>query len=339
MAFLTDESEIVTGLPVKAEHVKNLYDTLSGDIAVDVNVNGEISSNILELNNGGSIGPNLENEITNIASTFNAVAGDGILFNTVGGDTEISADVDNFTIQVIGTLGLGVNVGKGLDKDITDGVIIDVSDFAGNGLQDDGNNNLEIDTNAINLDNTVVDTTGNDLNIAFDGSPVPTYTITLASTISTSVIQALSRFEGTLRTDTIQANNADDAIMIDDSMDAVIIGDPSGTNYDLLCTGDIQLNYSSDVRLKKNIKPVENALDIINSVNGYEFDWKDDLDQEKKGHTYGLIAQEVEKVMPETVVDRSSGMKAMNYNHLFAVLVEAIKEQDKRIKELEENNE
>jgi len=97
-------------------------------------------------------------------------------------------------------------------------------------------------------------------------------------------------------------------------------------------TGDITAFYSSDERLKDNITPIEGALDKLNQIGGYGFDWNDN--SEHSGHDVGVIAQEIEKVLPEVVVDRDNGYKAVRYEKIVALLINAIKEQQLQIDEL-----
>ena len=88
-------------------------------------------------------------------------------------------------------------------------------------------------------------------------------------------------------------------------------------------------NSSSDKRLKKNIKTVDSALDKVIALRGVTFDWK-----EGGAKAIGLIAQEVEKVIPEIVSQDESGYLGIKYNNLIGVLVEAIKEQQEQINTL-----
>jgi hypothetical protein len=81
------------------------------------------------------------------------------------------------------------------------------------------------------------------------------------------------------------------------------------------------LNSSSDKRLKKNIKTVTSALDTVNALRGVSFDWK-----EGNGKAIGLIAQEVQAVLPEIVSADDNGYLGIRYNNVVGVLVEAIKE-------------
>nr|VFK80343.1 MAG: Collagen triple helix repeat-containing protein [Candidatus Kentron sp. SD] len=90
---------------------------------------------------------------------------------------------------------------------------------------------------------------------------------------------------------------------------------------------------SSDARLKKDIRPLENSLDKLTRVRGVSFHWKD----EEKGteREIGVIAQEVEKEYPELVSTDDEGYKSVAYGKLTAVLIEAVKAQQARIDELE----
>jgi hypothetical protein len=77
------------------------------------------------------------------------------------------------------------------------------------------------------------------------------------------------------------------------------------------------------------------VLDKVNQLGGYEFDWIPmEGIHENEGHDIGVIAQEVEKVFPEIVTTRDNGYKAVKYEKLTAVLIEAIKELSNEVKEL-----
>jgi hypothetical protein len=83
------------------------------------------------------------------------------------------------------------------------------------------------------------------------------------------------------------------------------------------------LTQNSDERLKKNISPIENPIDMLQKLSGYHYQWKDDW-RDQATQT-GLIAQEVEKVMPELVKEDEKGTKSVNYNGLIPYLLEAVK--------------
>lgn len=95
----------------------------------------------------------------------------------------------------------------------------------------------------------------------------------------------------------------------------------------------------SDSRFKKNIKPIENALQKVMKLGGYTYDWKDASEFPTqslgKGHDMGVIAQEVEKQFPEAVSTNVDGFKAVSYTELVPALIEAIKAQQVLIEDLQ----
>ena len=99
-----------------------------------------------------------------------------------------------------------------------------------------------------------------------------------------------------------------------------------------LFNDDVVAFSSSDKDLKDNITPIENPIDKIKEIGGYEFDWNNKSSYE--GHDVGVIAQEIEKVLPEVVTTRDNGYKAVKYEKIVALLIEGIKEQQLQIDEL-----
>jgi predicted acyltransferase (DUF342 family) len=89
----------------------------------------------------------------------------------------------------------------------------------------------------------------------------------------------------------------------------------------------VDFNSTSDQSLKTNINTVNNALDIVNELRGVSFDWK-----ETGKPSYGVIAQELEKVLPALVSD--TNIKSVNYNGIIGVLIESIKELSEEIEKL-----
>jgi len=97
---------------------------------------------------------------------------------------------------------------------------------------------------------------------------------------------------------------------------------------------DIIAFASSDRELKNNIQPIDNPLEKIKSISGNSFEWNEDKQDIYKGKDYGVIAQEIEKVLPELVVTRENGYKAVKYDKLVSLLIEGIKELSKEVEEL-----
>jgi hypothetical protein len=101
-------------------------------------------------------------------------------------------------------------------------------------------------------------------------------------------------------------------------------------------TNDIVAYSSSDIRFKENIKPIENALDKISKISGNTYDWKEEnkIEHGYEGNDVGVIAQEIEAVLPQLVQTRENGYKAVKYDKLVALLIEGIKEQQTQIHSL-----
>lgn len=94
-----------------------------------------------------------------------------------------------------------------------------------------------------------------------------------------------------------------------------------GTIY---AEGNITAN--SDLTLKKNLKIVENSIDKINQLNGYLYQWKTNDE-----YQYGVIAQEVENILPHAVFTGTNGIKGVSYNQIIPILIEAVKELNKKL--------
>jgi hypothetical protein len=117
---------------------------------------------------------------------------------------------------------------------------------------------------------------------------------------------------------------------------------PSGTTGEIRATNDVTAFYSSDKSLKENIKNIENPLDKVSQINGVTFDWTDDYIKQHGGedkyfvrkNDVGVIAQEIEKVLPQVVATREDGIKAVKYDRIVALLIESVKELKKEVEEL-----
>ena len=89
------------------------------------------------------------------------------------------------------------------------------------------------------------------------------------------------------------------------------------------------INSSSDINLKENISRVENAGEVLSNLTGVNFTWK-----ETQRDSIGVIAQELEEILPQLVSDTENG-KSVNYNGLIGVLIEMVKELSDRVDQLE----
>jgi hypothetical protein len=112
---------------------------------------------------------------------------------------------------------------------------------------------------------------------------------------------------------------------------------PNATDGRIDASNDIVAYQTSDQRLKENVTPIENALEKVKSLTGVEFDW---IEEHKhihgyEGHDTGIIAQQVQAVMPTAVRTNDSGYLSVRYEKLIGLLIEANKELAARVEELE----
>lgn len=103
----------------------------------------------------------------------------------------------------------------------------------------------------------------------------------------------------------------------------------------LFSEGDVVASRLSDKSLKVNVKKIEKSTEKIKKINAVSFYWNK-KQQTYTGRDIGLIAQEVEEVLPMAVNNRKSGFKAVQYHKIIPLLVGSIKEKQKRINKLKE---
>jgi len=99
--------------------------------------------------------------------------------------------------------------------------------------------------------------------------------------------------------------------------------------------GDITAFASSDRRLKKNITPITNPIEKVKKLSGNTFDWNEDLQDLHKGSDVGIVAQELNEVLPDLVTTRDNGYMAVKYDKIVALLIETTKAQQTIIEKLE----
>jgi hypothetical protein len=106
-------------------------------------------------------------------------------------------------------------------------------------------------------------------------------------------------------------------------------------NGSITATGDITAFFTSDKRYKDNVEVIPNALDKVKKLNGVTWEWNDLVDDvTKQSPNTGLIAQEVQEVLPQVVKERGDGYLGLDYSKMMGLLVEAIKEQQLQIENL-----
>ncbi|GAB3712581.1 hypothetical protein GCM10027592_51150 [Spirosoma flavus] len=138
----------------------------------------------------------------------------------------------------------------------------------------------------------------------------------------------LTSFSGTSATNVIpklnSAGSLQNSQLTDDGTN-VGLGGPPMSEAKLTLYGTLRM--MSDARTKENVTRMTGALQKIDALNGYFYDWKG----QSAKREVGFLAQEVESVLPEAVSENADGVKFLNYNGVLPLLTEALKEQQKLI--------
>ena len=308
---LLSTNGVLSGSIQIASDISGSSTALSSSLAVDIAVNSQASSSLASrvTANSSSIETNTTSIATLTAQTSSYLSN---TTDTLSGSLTVTGTI---TAQEFNT------------EYVTSSVIFESGSTAFGNSSDDvhtftGSVNISGSTTLQNLQADVINAT------------------TINATVSGSIDQAVT---ASYSTTSVSASNAATASTVnfndglsttsDVQFDSLGVGvAATGTTGEIVATGDITAYYSSDERLKDNITPLSNALDKINQIGGYEFDWNSDSSH--SGHDVGVIAQEIEKVLPEVVVDRDTGYKAVRYDKIVALLINAIKEQQLQIEEL-----
>ncbi len=119
----------------------------------------------------------------------------------------------------------------------------------------------------------------------------------------------------------------------------------NGTTANLAVTGSVTASNISDMRLKTNIAPLENGLQLVDKIKPVTFEWKDpsqytEIEGEDADRTYfGFIAQELEEVFPQWIMTNANGWKVMRdsayvRNEMFSILFKAVQELNAKVQEI-----
>ena len=252
---------------------------------------------------------------------------------------EISASIANGDSDVVA---LTTTVGGKLQKDQN---LSDLTNAA------TARTNLGVD--AAGTVNYVLPTNlaGDDINIDTGALTGATVISDLDFNITTDTSGRVTDANGTVATRTLTAGNlglgsGDDVtfgtLRIDDATSssskttgALIVDGGVGIAGALNVGGDVVAYASSDERLKDNIELISNPIEKVQSLKGVTWNWNDNADELQQSlPNVGVIAQDVEKVLPQLVTDRDNGFKGVDYAKLTGLLIEAVKDQQKQIDEL-----
>jgi hypothetical protein len=292
------------------------------------------SGNITAANYFGN-GSNLTGIVTSIT------AGSGISINQSTGNVTITAtgggggggesywSETNIGIHTLSKVGIGTtNPTSALTvsgNSIITGITTSSGGFVGNLT---GNITGDVTGNLTGTATT--STNSNNTNITNDTSSSSTHYPTFVSNVSgyrpQKVTSSSLTFVPSTGTLGITSINCSGTITV-----GTLIAASVNYNGNVSITGDLDvlgdINSTSDINLKENVKTVENALETVNSLRGVSFNWK-----ENGKSSYGVIAQELEEVLPELV--KNGEVKSVNYNGLIGVLIESIKELKQEIEDL-----
>ena len=241
------------------------------------------------------------------SGTYIHQSADGVLDLVSDTELELNATtIDiNGDVEISGTLAqagvLTANAGVVVDNITIDGTEIDLS-----------SGDLTIDV----AGDLVLDTGGRDIKFNYAGThEANIHTGTGSTVFSTIVSDRDLAFAGNDGGSTITALTLD-------------MSDAGAATFNSTVTAP-NFNTTSDKTLKTNIVTLTNALDKVNTLRGVSFDWIKTKESE-----IGLIAQEVEEVVKESVHTNEDGIKSVKYGNMVALLIEAVKEQQVQINDL-----
>ena len=176
----------------------------------------------------------------------------------------------------------------------------------------------------------VLDADGTDVILKDNGTEFGRFKIASSDFIIKSAINNKDiLFKGVDASSTITALQLD----MSEGGNAQFLKNISGSQIE--ASGDVIAFGSSDRNLKDNIQPIKNSLEKVDKIGGYTFVWNDKQDT-YEGSDVGVIAQEIEEVLPEVVMTRGSGYKAVKYEKIVPLLIESIKELKQEVDEIKQ---
>ena len=308
------------------------------------NMLGTIGNNNLIIDSAGGTTTIQDNVV--VSGDFSSSgATNGNIRIGVTGNNEIDTSSGNLIIDSAGGL-------VQITDNLTVSGAITSSDLTSGNLRIAVTNDNEIDTSTGNL---TLDSAGGtvfvDDNLNVTGDISLTGNFTGASVTFSGNLTAAGATLGNVQVglaDNQTVTTSSGKLILDAATNEVEINadiDHNGalnTSGNLVCggsgtfTGDVIAFSSSDLTMKENVSPIDNALDMISSLTGNTFDWKSSAGNwGLEGGDTGIIAQEVEKLkLPGLTKTRGDGTIGVRYDRLIPVLIEAIKELKSEINEL-----
>ena len=324
--------------------------TVIGSAAADVvNVTAQVVSSIEPSANGKVLG----HASRRWAAALTSANTSGDI--TAGGDVDITGEVNAASGAIVGDLSVGDDITLANTSNVifsNTGISANATALTSNNLVVDhlqvgvaatlpddttltastlGSANLTI-TNATKLTGAATAGTGN--NVLQIGNGANTVTIDFANAAANGHLLAKTTNSADIGSaaKSFRSGYFDTSVVVGDTVanTTAVVSDFIYAKQDLVA------NYSSDQQLKDNVLKIDTALDKVNSLGGYSFTWNNNIGDMRAGTPdYGVIAQEIENVLPHAVDINSRGHKTVNYNSLIPLLIEAVKELTERVKELE----
>ena len=315
-------------------------------IAKNLNVGGELdvdgTTNLDDVNISGAL--NVTGSIVGAGGTFGniqvGVTGDNeidtstgdLILDSANGTVNITdnADVDgNLNVDGDTTLNGNTTIGDAITDLLT---VNAASEFDGTVNIDNTFNIRNGTTNKFTVDNT----TGN-TNV--EGTLIVGGKITGNGGIEFGNVQIGVTDDQTIDTSDGDLNLNASSNIIRLQADEVNIGqastDITTVTGELRVTQDIVAFYSSDSRLKMDINIIDDALNKVNKISGNTFIWNEESTRFGE-HDTGVIAQEIQSVLPEAVTEREDGYLAVDYQGLIPLLIEAIRTLSQKVDSLEQ---
>ncbi len=284
----------------------------------------------LVINGGVGVGENL-----NVGGSL-AVSGNTTLGDTSSDSLTINSIVTSNAPVTIRNIQIGVSDANTINTASGNLIIDSATDIVNINAETNINNTIKI-TGTSTIDG--ITNINNVLNV-FDVINATTpnagtsggVRIKSNSTTGNSILQFI---DSTLSSEFANITATTSSITINNtSGNLIILNDTTQINGDLNVTGDIAAFWTSDRRLKNNIKQIDNSLQKILKISGNTFEWNDKSN--KTGNDVGLIAQEIYEILPEAVVERDTGYLAVDYYKIIPLLVESIKELSNKVNQLQD---
>jgi hypothetical protein len=316
--------------------------SLGANVDQTITLTGQVFANatagIIPSANGGLMGTNTKRWKLNTTS-INA-SGD----ITAGSDVDVTGQANTSTLRVrttstlegavnFGNSTVNANLSANSTKSLFAADKVVVSDFTASGsvsLPSDTVLNLATANTAdLSVTNSAVFSTGANTTVSF-GDGDGRATITFANAVFDSTFGPANTNINDIGSETVSWRTG----YFDTSL---VVGDTSANTTAVLADNiyardDLVASYSSDENLKDNIVVLDDALNRVESISGYSFDWNSKVGDYREGTPdYGVLAQEIENILPNAVTTNGRGYKTVSYNAVIPLLVEAIKELSAKV--------